>query len=138
MMQPFQTSYTLYFNRRHRRSGHVFEQRYKAFLVDRDSYLLQVSCYIHRDAIEAKLVERPQDDHWSSYGAYVNGRTVRGLTISTVLEQMGAKRRDQIRNYRKYVESSTEDATGGATADGQTGQTRGSDFQSDCVRNRVD
>ena len=40
MMQPFQTSYTLYFNRRHGRSGHVFEQRYKAFLVDKDNYLL--------------------------------------------------------------------------------------------------
>jgi hypothetical protein len=108
MMQAFQTSYTVYFNKRHRRSGHVFEQRYKAFLVDRDNYLLQVSRYIHRNAVEAKLVNRPQDYRWSSYGAYVNGRGVRGLTTSIVLGQLGAKQREQIRNYRKYVESSTE------------------------------
>ena len=37
----------MYFNLRHRHSGHVFEQRYKAFLVDKDNYLLQVSRYIH-------------------------------------------------------------------------------------------
>ncbi len=61
LMQLFQTSYTVYFNRRHHRSGHVFEQRYKAWLVDRDNYLLQVSRYIHRNAVEAKLVQRPQD-----------------------------------------------------------------------------
>jgi putative transposase len=108
MMQPFQTSYTLYFNRRHHRSGHVFEQRYKALLVDRDNYLLQVSRYIHRNALEARLVKRPQEYSWSSYGAYVNGRTIRGLTTSTVLEQLGGKQREQIRNYRNYVESSPE------------------------------
>jgi hypothetical protein len=43
MMQAFQTSYTVYFNKRHGRSGHVFEQRYKAFVVDKDNYLLEVS-----------------------------------------------------------------------------------------------
>src|SRR5438132_14436392 len=36
LMQAFQTSYTVSFNKRHRRSGHVFEQRYKALLVDKD------------------------------------------------------------------------------------------------------
>src|SRR6266849_5355747 len=38
LMQPLQTSYTLYFNRCHRRTGHVFAQRYKALVVDRDNY----------------------------------------------------------------------------------------------------
>jgi REP element-mobilizing transposase RayT len=106
MMQPFQTSYTVYFNRRHSRSGHVFEQRYKAFLVDKDNYVLQVSRYIHRNPVEAKLVKRPQDYRWSSYGAYVAGRQVRGVTTAMVLEQLGSKRREQMRSYREYVESS--------------------------------
>lgn len=47
LMQPLQTSFTLSFNRRHRHTGHVFEQRYKALVVDRDNYLLHVSRYIH-------------------------------------------------------------------------------------------
>ena len=105
MMQPFQTSFTLYLNRRHRRSGHVFEQRYKALLVDKDNYLLQVSRYIHRNPVGARLVHRPQDYPWSSYGAYVSGKRVRGLTKSLVLEQFGGKTREQIRSYREYVES---------------------------------
>jgi len=105
MMQAFQTSYTLYLNRRHGRSGHVFEQRYKALLVDKDNYLLQVSRYIHRNPVEAKLVGRPQDYRWSSYGAYVSGKVVRRLTTSLVLEQLGGNRKEQIRNYREYVES---------------------------------
>jgi REP element-mobilizing transposase RayT len=106
MMQAFQTSYTLYFNRRHGRSGHVFEQRYKALLVDKDNYLLQVSRYIHRNPVAAKLVERPQDYRWSSYGAYVSSKPALGLSTSQVLEQLGGKRRrEQIRNYREYVES---------------------------------
>ncbi|MGH7929736.1 MAG: transposase, partial [Candidatus Binatia bacterium] len=66
VMQPFQTSYTLYLNRQHRRSGHVFEQRYMTFLVDKDNYFLQVSRYIHRNPLEAKLVERPQDYRWAA------------------------------------------------------------------------
>jgi putative transposase len=111
MMQPFQTSYTLYLNRRHRRSGHVFEQRYRALLVDKDNYLLQVSRYIHRNPVEAKLVERPQDYRWSSYGAYVSGKRVRGLTTWIVLEQLGGKQREQIRSYREYVESAPEGGT---------------------------
>ncbi len=92
-MQPFQTSYTLYLNRRHRRSGHIFEQRYKALLVDKDNYLLQVRRYIHRNPLEARLVQRPQGYRWSSYGAYVSGKRVRGLTTPTVLKQLGAKPR---------------------------------------------
>jgi len=56
MMQPFQTSYTVYFNKRHQRSGHVFEQRYKAFLVDKDNYLLEVSRYIHLNPVAAGIV----------------------------------------------------------------------------------
>jgi putative transposase len=66
MMQAFQTSYTLYFNKRHGRTGHVFEQRYKAMVVDKDNYLLQVSRYIHLNAVSAKIVERPQDFRWTA------------------------------------------------------------------------
>ena len=74
MMQAFQISYTVYFNKRHGRTGHVFEQRYKAMLVDKDNYLLQVSRYIHLNAVSAKLAERPQEYRWCSYGSYFKGK----------------------------------------------------------------
>jgi len=112
MMQALQTSYTLYFNRRHGRSGHVFEQRYKALLVDKDNYLLQISRYIHRNPVAAKLVGRPQDYRWSSYGAYVSVKPVPGLKTSLVLEQLGGEQSGHKRNYREYVES---DSVGGVS-----------------------
>src|SRR5918992_121208 len=81
MMQPFQTSYTVYFNKRHHRSGHVFEQRYKAFLVDKDNYLLQVSRYIHLNPSWSK---GPQDYRWSSYRGYVSEKAIEGVNSRVI------------------------------------------------------
>jgi len=103
-MQPFQTSYTVYFNRRHGHSGHVFEQRYKAFLVDRDNYLLQVSRYLHLNPVAASLVKKPRDYRWSSYRGYIEPGAIPAISTEAVLEQLGSKRLEQIRKYREYVE----------------------------------
>lgn len=104
MMQSFQTSYTLYFNKRHRHSGHVFEQRYKALLVDRDNYLLEVSRYIHLNPVAARIVERPQDYRWSSYAGYVRGKGISGLKYETVLDYFAGGRGRQLAQYREFVE----------------------------------
>ena len=104
MMQPFQTSYTAYFNKRHGRTGHVFEQRYKAMVVDKDNYLLQVSRYIHLNPVSARIVERPQDFRWSSYGAYLKGKGLTGLKTESVLGYFSGSKSRQIRQYRDYVE----------------------------------
>lgn len=111
MMQAFQTSYTLYFNKRHGRTGHVFEQRYKAMVVDKDNYLLQVSRYIHLNAVSAKIVERPQDFRWSSYGAYLKGKGLTGLRTESVLAYFSGSRSRQIRQYRDYVEGDRAEKT---------------------------
>jgi putative transposase len=104
MMQAFLTSYTVYFNKRHGRSGHVFEQRYKARVVDKDNYLLQVSRYIHLNPVGARIVERPGQYRWSSYGSYLSGKGVPGLKAETVLGSFNGAKRRQIRQYREYVE----------------------------------
>ena len=111
MMQPFQTSYTLYFNRRHRRTGHLFEQRYKALLVDKDNYLLQVSRYIHLNPVGAGIVQRPQDYLWSSYGAYAGTKKMGGINRQLILEQFGNPGKRRLASYREFVE--------GALSDGQ-------------------
>ena len=104
MMQPLQTSYTVYFNKRHRRSGHVFEQRYKALLVDKDNYLLEVSRYIHLNPVAARIVERPQDYGWSSYGSYLKGKGILGLKAVAVLGYFSGSKSNQLGRYREYVE----------------------------------
>ena len=52
--------YTGYFNRKYRRSGHLFQGRYKGILVDKDAYLVQLSRYVHINPVRAKIVERPE------------------------------------------------------------------------------
>ena len=104
LMQPLQTSYTVYFNKRHRHTGHVFEQRYKAFLVDKDNYLLQVSRYIHLNPVAARVVDRPQDYRWSSYHGYVKGKGAAGLNRDLVLGQFEGRGRKRAWGYRDFVE----------------------------------
>ena len=104
MMQAFQTSYTVSFNKRYRRSGHVFEQRYKALLVDKDNYLLQVSRSIHLNPVSARIVTRPQDYRWSSYGSYLKGKGIASLKPEMVLGYFVGDRKKQLTQYREYVE----------------------------------
>ena len=103
-MQAFQTSYTVSFNKRHRRSGHVFAQRYKALLVDKDHYLVQVSRSIHLNPVSARIVTRPQDYRWSSYGSYLKGKGIASLKPETVLGYFVGERKKQLAQYREYVE----------------------------------
>jgi putative transposase len=108
MMQAFQTSYTVSYNRRRRHTGHVFEQRYKAFLVDKDNYLLQVSRYIHLNPVAARIVERPQDYRWSSYRAYLRERSAAGLRREFILGHFSGQSKEKIGKYREFVEGSLQ------------------------------
>ncbi|HEV8267583.1 MAG TPA: transposase, partial [Thermoanaerobaculia bacterium] len=67
---PLHSKYARYFNQRHGRTGHLFESRYRAILVDRDSYLLSVVRYIHLNPVKARLASSPERFPWSSHKAY--------------------------------------------------------------------
>ena len=58
--------YTMRFNSKYHRRGHLFQGRYKAFLVDKDTYFLELSRYIHLNPVKAKLVKSPEEYRWSS------------------------------------------------------------------------
>lgn len=59
--------YTQRFNRLHKRVGHVFQGRYKSILVDKESYLLELSRYIVLNPVRAGMIENAEDWEWSSY-----------------------------------------------------------------------
>lgn len=63
------------FNRRHQLTGHLFQGRYKAILVDSDSYLLEVCRYVDLNPVRARMVERPDAYLWSSYRALIRVET---------------------------------------------------------------
>jgi putative transposase len=70
-MQSLGTSYTKYFNAAHGSSGHVFQGRYQALLVDHEKYLVEMTRYVHLEPVRAKLTERPWRYQWSSCPHYV-------------------------------------------------------------------
>ncbi|MDY6822236.1 MAG: transposase [Thermodesulfobacteriota bacterium] len=65
--------YTQRYNRRHGCDGQLFRGRYKAIVVEEDSYLLQLVWYIHKNPVKAGVVESPDDYPWSSHNAYMSG-----------------------------------------------------------------
>ena len=67
-------SYSTWHNARHDRSGHLFQGRFKSFLITEDSYLHRLLLYIHRNPLRAGLVERLADYPWSSYRALAYSR----------------------------------------------------------------
>ncbi len=71
LMRHINGVYTQIYNRRHHKVGHLFQGRFKAILVDRDAYLLEVCCYVDLSPVRARMVPKPQDWAWSSYPAHL-------------------------------------------------------------------
>jgi len=83
-MRHFNISYTSYFNRMHHRVGHLYQGRYKSFVIDADNYLMEVSRYVHLNPVRIKKKEiLPVEDRrkqlrgfqWSSYPDYTREMT---------------------------------------------------------------
>lgn len=110
-MQYLNGSYTSYFNRRHRRCGHLFQGRFKGHLIEERGYFLEVSRYIHLNPVRAKVVARPEQYPWSSYGGYQRAsRTVAWVTYDQVLGEFGVKGSIARRAYTRFVRAGVEKA----------------------------
>jgi len=75
LMRRLQTSYAMYFNRRHEHRGNVFHGRYRSTLVEQNGHLLKLSCSVHLVPIHAGVAARPEDWRWTSYRQYLNPST---------------------------------------------------------------
>ncbi len=108
-MRHFNISYTSYYNWKHHRTGHLYQGRYKSFLVDADEYLQEISRYIHLNPIRMRLTSRMafeekkrylRNYRWSSYGGYISTRDRRAfLGVGEVLAHFGG---DTLRGRRRY------------------------------------
>jgi hypothetical protein len=87
ILQNISFRYARYINKRKKRIGHLFQGRYKAILIDADSYLLELVRYIHNNPLRAGLVIKPEQYKWSSHQAYLGRETITWLTIDFVLSQ---------------------------------------------------
>ena len=104
IMRHVNGSYTAYFNAKRSRSGHLFQGRYKAILVERDEYAGELSRYIHLNPVRANMTENPEEYGWSSYGAYIGKcKTPKWLTEEIILGYFGHKEQVARKNYREFV-----------------------------------
>jgi putative transposase len=103
-MRQLNGVYTQTFNRRHRRVGHVFQGRYKAILVEKDSYLLELSRYVVLNPVRAQMVKDVADWPWSSYRATINqAPLLKCLQVDWLLSQFGLDREQAIVRYQNFV-----------------------------------
>jgi len=102
IMRHINGLYTQYFNRSERRDGPLFRGRYKAVLVDAQNYWLGLSCYIHRNPLEAKMCRSLSQYQWSSYRAYIGIEAKPDwLNIDYTLQVIG--KRNLHERYKVYA-----------------------------------
>jgi len=102
--------YTQRFNRIHHCYGQLFRGRYKSILVEGDPYLVELVRYIHRNPIEAGLVENLQKYTWSSHKGYLSSaRKWDWLHKDYILSFFAKERAESIRIYRRFVSKETSE-----------------------------
>ena len=109
LMRRVNSLYSLTFNQRHRRHGHVFEGRFFAVHVDRDAYLLEVCRYVDLNPVRAGIVDSPAQWRWSSYRAHVGTTSAPSWLATSELHGMlmGQIPRDETQAadaQRRYAE----------------------------------
>jgi putative transposase len=117
-MHRLLTAYTVYFNQRHTRGGHLMQGRYGARLVEKDAYLLRLSRYVHLNPVfTAAARRRPVAERlallrqyrWSSYRSYIGrDRPLAFVDHAPILATVGAEPPRRAQAYRRFVESGIE------------------------------
>jgi len=114
-MHQLQTAYTVYYNRRHRRTGHLMQGRFGAQVVEGDEYLLKLSRYIHLNPVNIRsLIDQPLNRRraelraypWSSYQGYAGlAEAEKFIEGGPILAMMKGSAKKRQRAYRQYVEA---------------------------------
>ena len=103
-MRQLNGVYTQRFNRLRRRVGHVFQGRFKAILVERDSYLLELCRYVVLNPMRARMVKQIERYAWSSYPATMGfAERPEWLNTDWLLGQFGRQRAAARRRYAEFV-----------------------------------
>ncbi|HCC07039.1 MAG TPA: hypothetical protein DEP72_02570 [Clostridiales bacterium] len=107
IMQGIQQVYTQRYNKKYRRTGHVFQQRYKAIVCNKDGYLLHLIKYIHFNPIEAGMTETV-DYKWSSHYEYIKNKNEL-VETDYVLKLISSNKAQAIKGYGEYMKEKMDD-----------------------------
>jgi len=104
-MEELHGKYAIFFNKDTGRVGHVFGERFNNKIVQPNNYGLWLSCYIHRQAVDAEIVTDPKDYPWTSYRQYIGLEPIKFIKPQVILEQFGDYNdfKQVVKNYEKFV-----------------------------------
>lgn len=135
LMQYLGRYYVQYFNREYRRSGTLWEGRYKSCLVQQEHYLLQCYCYIELNPVRANMINHPADYAWSSYATNALGRTSSLHTPHSLYLALGRSREERMIAYQSlfsaHLDGETEKEISTAT---NTGMVLGNEYFKDQIQ----
>jgi hypothetical protein len=107
IMRKLLTGYAVYFNRRHKRSGYLYQNRYKSILCQEESYLLEVVRYIHLNPLRARIVKDIDELNkyeWSGHAVLMGKQHNSWQNIDEVLERFGSTRQEAGAKYLAFIE----------------------------------
>jgi REP element-mobilizing transposase RayT len=102
-MQVVNTAYTIYMNKKYHRVGHIFQGRYHSVLVEKDSYALELTRYIHLNPVRAGMARAPEAYRWSSYQAYLGRHENRMVDTELILDMISPLKAHQRELYSQFV-----------------------------------
>jgi putative transposase len=105
-MRRLLTGYAVSYNRRHKRSGHLFQNRYKSIVCEEEPYLFELIRYIHLNPLRAGMVaslEELDTYPWTGHSVLLGHRQLAGQETESVLERFGKRVSTARRNYRQFV-----------------------------------
>ena len=111
-MRRFLTGYAITYNLRHKRHGHLFQNRYKSIVCDEDAYFRELVRYIHLNPLRAEVVKNMSEldkYHWSGHSVLMGKLKHEWQDRDYVLSWFGQQEWQSRRAYRKYVEAGVEE-----------------------------
>lgn len=114
VMRDLNGCYTMYFNKHHNRTGHLFQGRYQAILVDKDSYLTELSRCIHLDSLKEKIIKYPEEYVHSSLSYYLGNIKISlspaWLDINWLLRKFSANIIKAKKLYKSFIYAGVDEA----------------------------
>lgn len=112
MMRKLLTGYAVCFNLRHKRMGHLFQNRYKSILCQSDTYLFPLIRYVHLNPVKAKIVRSVSDLHsfpWTSHRDIMIQSHTSWYDSESVLRLFGTTQQDAQKNYLGYLNDGVDE-----------------------------
>lgn len=108
-MQALMLVYAQYVQREYNRIGHIWQERYKSSVVEKEDYFNRCSYYIENNPRRAGLVKDLKDWPWSSYQFYAFGKFDSNIDVESAYLNLGATSEERQQNYRKYIMKTSEE-----------------------------